>query len=71
MLTNREIEILELKKKGFSQKKISEKLNISPASVSDFVSNVKRKLADSMNNLETVKKMKIQYDKERNELKFD
>ncbi len=70
MLTNREIEILKLRKKGLSQQEIAKKLKISQPSISDFVSNIKKKLFHSLNNLDVIKEIGIKYDKEKNELKF-
>ena len=68
MLTDREIEVLKLRKKGLSQKEIASKLKISQPSISDFVSNIKKKLFHSLNNLEIIKEMGIKYNKKKNEL---
>jgi len=58
-LTEREIEILELKRKGVLQKDIAKKLKISPAAVSDFCKNARDKIRKSKETLEIVKKLRI------------
>lgn len=63
MLTKREIEILNLRKKGLDQKKIAKKLKISQPAVSLFERNIKRKLKDSVDMLELIKDMEIKYNK--------
>jgi len=52
MLTKREIEVLELKKEGFSQIEISKRLKISQPAVSLFYNNALRKIDTSR---ETIK----------------
>lgn len=68
MLTDKEIKVLELRKKGLSQKEIAKKLKISQPAISDFISNIKKKLFHSLNNLEIIKDMGIKYNKKKNEL---
>jgi DNA-binding NarL/FixJ family response regulator len=47
MFTERELSVLELKKKGFSQLEIAKKLKISQPAVSSFYNNALRKLKDA------------------------
>ncbi|MBS3090790.1 helix-turn-helix domain-containing protein [Candidatus Pacearchaeota archaeon] len=59
MLTEREIEIIKLRKKGLKQKKIAEKLNLSQPAVSKFENNVKKKIKDSWNTIEIIRKLGV------------
>lgn len=70
MLTKREIEVLELKKKGLTQEDIAKKLKISQPSVSGFERNIRRKLGDSIRALDLIKEMGVKYDKKGEVLKF-
>jgi transcriptional regulator len=47
MITEKEIEILKLKKKGFTQLEIAKKLKISQPAVSSFYNNAIRKIKDA------------------------
>jgi DNA-binding NarL/FixJ family response regulator len=47
MFTERELSVLELKKKGLSQLEIAKKLKISQPAVSSFYNNALRKLKDA------------------------
>ena len=47
MLTQKEIEVLKLKKKGFTQIEIARKLKISQPSVSSFYNNALKKIKDA------------------------
>jgi len=59
MITEKEIKILELRKKGLKQKEISKKLNISQPAVSKFESNIKKKVKEAKNTIEIIKKMGV------------
>ncbi len=56
MLTERELEILILRRDGHSQKTISEQLNISQAAVSQFEKSAKEKLLDAEKTKELLEK---------------
>jgi HTH-type transcriptional regulator, fmd operon transcriptional regulator len=47
MITDKEIEILKLKKKGLTQLQIAKKLKISQPAVSSFYNNAIRKIRDA------------------------
>ena len=55
-LTEKEIKVLELKKKGLLQKDIAKKLKISPAAVSDFYKNALEKTRKSKETVRFVRK---------------
>jgi len=57
MLTQKEIEVLKLKKKGLTQLKIAEKLNISQPSVSSFYNNALKKINDAEEILKIKKEL--------------
>ncbi|MBT3984664.1 hypothetical protein HOD38_01510 [archaeon] len=57
-LTEKEIEVLELKKKGILQKDIAKKLKISPAAVSDFYKNALEKIRKSEETIKFIKRKK-------------
>jgi len=57
MLTQKEIEVLKLKKKGLTQLKIAEKLNISQPSVSSFYNNALKKINDAEEVLKLKKEL--------------
>jgi len=57
MLTQKEIEVLKLKKKGLTQLKIAEKLNISQPSVSSFYNNALKKINDAEEILKLKKEL--------------
>ena len=59
MLTEKEIQVLKLKKKGFKQKEIAKKLKISQPAVSKFYNNAIWKLNDAEDVLKLRKEMKI------------
>ena len=54
MITEKEIEVLKLKKEGLAQIEIAKKLKISPAAVSGFYSAVLKKIQDSKETLKIV-----------------
>ena len=59
MLTEKEIEVLKLKKEGFSQLEIAKKLKISQPAVSNFYNNALWKMKDAEETLKLKKEMKI------------
>ncbi len=59
MLTEKEIEVVRLKNKGFTQKQIAKKLKISQPAVSNFCNNALWKIKDAENVLKLKKEMKI------------
>ena len=64
MLTKKEVQILELRKKGLKQSEIASRLKISQPAVSAFESNSIRKIRSAKNLLDIVKKLGIEYEKE-------
>lgn len=60
MITEKELEVLRLKKEGFAQVEIAKKLKISPAAVSGFYSAVLKKIADSKETLKIAKEFKLE-----------
>jgi transcriptional regulator len=59
MLTEKEIEVLKLKKGGLSQLEIARKLKISQPAVSNFYNNALWKLKDAEETLKLKKELKI------------
>jgi transcriptional regulator len=47
MLTEKEINVLKLKKEGFTQNEISKKLKITQPAVSNFYNNALKKIRDA------------------------
>ena len=64
MLTKKERQILELRKKGFKQTEIASKLKISQPAVSSFESNALRKIRNAKKVMEFVKQLGIEYEEE-------
>ena len=64
MLTKKEKQILELRKKGLKQNVIASKLKISQPAVSAFESNALRKIRDAKKIMDFVKKFGIEYEEE-------
>lgn len=58
-LTDKEIEILKLRKQGLKQSEIAKRLKISQPAVSLFEKNAYRKIKDSVEVLELIKKLGI------------
>ena len=56
MLTKKEIQVLELRKKGFRQMEIASRLKISQPAVSSFESNSLRKIRNARKVMDFVKK---------------
>ena len=59
MLTDKEIEVLKLKKEGFSQIEIAKKLKISQPAVSNFYSNAIRKIRSAENVIKIKKEIGV------------
>jgi len=59
MLTEREIQILKLRKKGLKQNEIAKKLNLTQPAVSGFERNANRKIKDVFETLKILKKMGV------------
>ena len=64
MLTKKEKEILDLRKKGLKQEQIATKLKISQPAVSAFENNALRKIKEAKLLMEYVKEMKIKYEED-------
>ena len=64
MLTKKEIQILELRKKGMKQSEVASKLKISQPAVSAFESNALRKIRSAKKLLDIVKKLGVEYEEE-------
>ena len=59
MLTEKEIQVLNLKKQGFTQLEISKKLKISQPAVSNFYNNALRKIKDAEEVIKLKKELDI------------
>ena len=70
MLTEKEIKVLELKKKGLKQKEIAAKLKISQPAVSLFERSIKKKIGESVEILSLLKERGIKLNKKDGELEF-
>jgi hypothetical protein len=70
MLTEKEIKVLEMRKKGLKQTEIAKKLGISQPAVSLFERNIRRKIEDSVDVLAAIKNAGVKYYKRRIKLKF-
>jgi transcriptional regulator len=57
MLTDKEVQVLELRAKKLTQVEISKKLSISQAAVSHFINNSLKKIKEAEETLETAKKL--------------
>jgi len=64
MITKKEKQILELRKKGLKQNEISSKLKISQPAVSSFVNNSLNKIRNAKKTMEFVEKLGIKYEEE-------
>ncbi len=58
-LTEKEIQVLELRQRGLTQVDVSKKLDISQAAVSHFEKNALRKISEAKKTLETARRLKI------------
>ena len=64
MLTKKEKQILELRKKGLKQNEIASKLKISQPAVSSFETNALRKIRNAKKVMDFVKKLGVDYEEE-------
>jgi len=64
MITKKEKQILELRKKGLKQNEIASKLKISQPAVSSFENNALKKIRNSKKIMDFVKELKIEYEEE-------
>jgi len=62
MLTEKERQILELRKKGLKQKEIASKLKISQPAVSAFENNALKKIRNAKKIMEFAKKLGVKYE---------
>lgn len=59
MLTDKEIQVLKLRAKGFIQIEVSKKLSISQAAVSHFETNALKKIKEARETMKIARKLKI------------
>jgi Tfx family DNA-binding protein len=59
MLTEKEIEVLKLRKLGLTQVEVSKKLEISQAAVSSFEKNAYRKIEDAKQTLKIAEELHL------------
>lgn len=64
MLTKKEKQVLELRRKGLKQSEIASRLKISQPAVSSFENNALRKIRASKKTMDFVKKLGIEYEEE-------
>lgn len=64
MLTKKEIQVLELRKKNLTQIEVAKRLNISQAAVSKFEKNAIDKIRDAQRVLRVQKKLKLEVEKD-------
>ncbi len=62
MLTQKEIEVLKMKKQRLTQLKIAKKLKISQPAVSSFYNNALKKIKDAEEVIKIKKRLKIEYE---------
>lgn len=62
MITNKEREVLELRKKGLTQVEVAKKLKISQAAVSKFEKNAIFKVREAFKTLKLAKALGIEVD---------
>lgn len=60
MLTDKEIQVLKLKKEGLTQLEIAKKLKISQPAISNFYNNALWKIKDAEEVLKLKKEMKVE-----------
>ena len=65
MLTKKERQILELRKKGMKQEDIASRLRISQPAVSSFERNALKKIREAKQVVEIADSMGIKYDDDR------
>lgn len=70
MFTKRELDVMKLKKQGLTQIEIAKRLKISQPSVSFFENKIKRKMGDFHRASRIIKKLKIKYDEDKDEVEY-
>ena len=63
MLTEREIQILKLRKEGIKQNEIARKLKLSQPAISGFERNASRKIKDACDILDIIKRIGVKIEK--------
>ncbi len=63
MFTEKEIEVLKLRKRGLKQLEIAKKLNISQPAVSAFEKSISHKIKSSIEILDLIKELGIDISK--------
>lgn len=66
LLTEKEIEVLKLRKSGLTQVEVSKKIGISQAAVSSFEKNAFKKIEDSKKILKIADQLKIKVEGGKN-----
>ena len=64
MLTKKEKQVLELRKKGLKQNEIASRLKISQPAVSSFYTNALKKIRDAKKTISFVEESGIEYEDE-------
>ena len=64
MLTKKEKQVLELRKKGLKQNEIASRLKISQPAVSSFYTNALKKIRDAKKTISFVEESGIEYEEE-------
>lgn len=59
MLTEKEVNVLKLKKQGLTQTEIAKKLKITQPAVSSFYNNALKKIKDAEETLNVKKELKL------------
>ena len=62
MLTQKQIEVLKLKRNGLTQLEIAKKLKVSQPAVSSFYNNALKKIQDAKQILKIKKELKLKDD---------
>lgn len=60
MLTEREIEVLELRRDGLTQVEVAAQLDITQAAVSNFEQNAHEKIEDAKDTLATAEELGVE-----------
>ncbi|MCF7872399.1 LuxR C-terminal-related transcriptional regulator [Candidatus Woesearchaeota archaeon] len=64
MLTKKEIQVLELRKKGLKQIEVANSLKITQAAVSKFETNALSKIKEAKRTIELIKKMNLEIEED-------
>ena len=63
LLTKKEVEVLKLKKQGFTQNEMAKRLKISQPAVSNFFNNALKKIRDANDVLKMAREVNINFEK--------